>query len=220
MKKISLILILALLFSMTACSGMTDDSGNTDCSHLWASATCTEPKTCRSCGETIGAALGHTTNGGVCSRCGENLSSWEVGNYTDEFNQPTGKKYIGVECYGTFSNSATTDSELYAYVQIDTNNIGIMLWDYGSQLVKGVFDYENYNITILSESGTKYYYTGTIYEGGTRIYFKSEDRSEILGLFRNNDSVKIYLKSTKYSVSTYLFEVDTKGFEDVYNELQ
>ena len=31
------------------------------CEHIWADATCTEPKTCTLCGATDGAALGHTT---------------------------------------------------------------------------------------------------------------------------------------------------------------
>lgn len=40
--------------------------------HSWTAATCTEPKTCKTCGETSGAALGH--QGTLkCSRCGKVL---------------------------------------------------------------------------------------------------------------------------------------------------
>ncbi len=43
--------------------------------HIWAPATCTEPETCRICGETRGAPLGHDAseatcvNPSICSRC-------------------------------------------------------------------------------------------------------------------------------------------------------
>ena len=40
-------------------------------SHNYSSATCTTPKTCRICGKTDGSALGHSTSGVKCSRCGD-----------------------------------------------------------------------------------------------------------------------------------------------------
>ena len=156
----------------------------------------------------------------MCARCGENFSDWELGEYTDEFEQPTGKKYIITNAYGTFSNSATTNSSLYAALQIDKENIGIMLWEYQSNLVKGTFDYEYYNITIMDEAGVKYYFTGTIYKSGTRVYFEDADRNKVINLLKNNDSIKIYLKSTKYSISSYLFTVETKGFDTAYSSIQ
>ena len=231
---------------MTSCGENSDNRDNQKCSHIWNLATCTEAKTCSMCGEKQGVALGHswtnatcteakscsrcgkksgeplghTTDSGTCSRCGENFSSWKLGEYKDEFGQPSGKKYIITEAYGVFSNSATTNSTLYAALQIDNEDIGIMLWEYGSYLVKGTFDYENYSITILDENGTKHYFTGTITKSGTRVYFKYNDRNAIINLLETNDTIKIYLKSSKYSISTYLFEVDTKGFSEMYKKLK
>ena len=60
--------------------------------HIWAEATCTEPKTCSECGETEGEALGHTweeatcTAPKTCSRCGETEGealghTWVEANY-------------------------------------------------------------------------------------------------------------------------------------------
>lgn len=62
------------------------------CSHEWASATCTEPKTCLKCGETEGEPLGHDwaeatcTEAQNCQRCGmtrgdplgHNVTEWVV----------------------------------------------------------------------------------------------------------------------------------------------
>ena len=48
--------------------------------HLWKEATCTEPRTCQSCGETDGEPLGHEPSqadywtASRCLRCGEELS--------------------------------------------------------------------------------------------------------------------------------------------------
>ena len=46
------------------------DSGTDVHVHVWDDATCTEPKTCSTCGETSGNALGHQFVSGVCKRCG------------------------------------------------------------------------------------------------------------------------------------------------------
>ena len=233
MKFVSLLMVIVLtLFSMTSCQltqnndgyengGGIEDGGTGSCSHRWVSATCTKPKTCSKCETTSGSALGHTTNSGKCSRCGESLnsSSWIIGEYTDEFEQPTGKKYIVVDSNGTFSNSATTDSDLYAALQIDQTEIRIMLWEYGRNLVKGIYDYETYSVTILDEAGTKHSYTGIIYQGSTRITIPSTNRSALFSLLENNDSLKIYLKTSKYSISTYLFTIDTRGFAEAYDKI-
>ena len=48
-RLISFALVLAFVFSMTACG----------CQHEWQDATCTAPKTCTKCGETEGEAAGH-----------------------------------------------------------------------------------------------------------------------------------------------------------------
>jgi len=55
------------------------------CNHTYTDATCTEPKKCRWCGITEGAALGHTWLNGVCTRCGELqtegvLNKWSLDN--------------------------------------------------------------------------------------------------------------------------------------------
>ena len=40
--------------------------------HCWADVNCTNPMTCTVCGETVGQALGHSYQDGVCTRCGAN----------------------------------------------------------------------------------------------------------------------------------------------------
>ena len=68
MKKVAWIILLMLcVFVLSACG----------CNHDWEEATCTDAKTCRTCGETEGDVMGHTwveatcTTAKTCSNCGE-----------------------------------------------------------------------------------------------------------------------------------------------------
>lgn len=66
----------------------------------------------------------------------EDASIWEVKEYVDEFNDPTGEKYIVAGPFeGTFSNSATTNSELKAYVFCDNEKVWLRLFEYGDSQV-------------------------------------------------------------------------------------
>ena len=63
-------------------------------------------------------------------------SVWQVQEYVDDFGDPTGKKYvIGGPFIGTFSNSATNNSDVKAFVLTDGGNIQIRLYEYGEHLV-------------------------------------------------------------------------------------
>ena len=225
MKKLLLILLCALLcLSFVACESDNDNSANntnnTSCSHIYNTATCTEPQTCSKCGVTKGVSLGHTTSTGTCTRCGVSFSKWEKRYYVDEFNNPTSNAFIAPidTISGTFSNSATTNSRLNAYVRVNSDDCEIMLWEYGSSLVKA-YSTTDYDITILLPNGTKKYFTGTMYKNGTVICF--DNYSEIIALLKNTDGIlKFYIKEdSEYGVnSTYLFEVNTSGFKNLYNQ--
>ena len=65
------------------CSILMQYINNRDiCLHKFAAATCTLPKTCIDCGETIGNALGHNYVTGECNR----INGGELcGNYSEEY---------------------------------------------------------------------------------------------------------------------------------------
>jgi|GEM_PF-5689654 len=146
-------------------------------------------------------------------------TDWEMGEFVDEFKLPTGDKYLSYTDYnGQFSNSATTNSELTAILQVTEDWIGIMLFEYGwGSAVKGIFDYEYYDITILDDNRVRHEFDGTLYEDSTRIMFNSVDENKVINLIRNNKTIKIYVSGGKYTTSSYLFEVDCTGFSDIYD---
>ncbi len=69
--------------------------------HIWVNATCTSPKTCSRCGETVGEALGHTTTTGVCSRCGRNFTSPKTfkGSFSAGYSEENSLLFFGNDKY-------------------------------------------------------------------------------------------------------------------------
>ena len=67
-----------------------------------------------------------------------NLGDWEIGYYVDDFGERTGEYFVSRYIDGTFSNSATTNSELKVRFMIDKNSSRIQLYEYaGNHPIKG-----------------------------------------------------------------------------------
>ncbi len=237
-KLIAFIISFFMVFSICACDdsnsiNVSNDSNvisssyqsdstsqKQECSHSWVSATCTEPKTCNICGETSGAALGHTTQTGICTRCNQNFGKWIKKYYVDEFGLPTKTPYITNTEYivGTFSNSATTNSKLYAYFLIDAEDIAIVLLEYGSHKVKS-YSTDDYSIIMLDTKNIKHNMYGTMYKNGDRVFINDSYKTTVLNALKKSGSVSFYLECSETIKSTYLFTVDTSNFSEIYYTL-
>lgn len=227
--KHSLIIILLsiiLCTSFAACdfentSSNGEKEKETECNHKWNDATCTEFKTCSVCGETDGDELGHTTEQGVCSRCNEFIgtATWDLSEFVDEFDNPTGEKYLRTIATGQFSNSATTDSELIAGLIVTEDYIVIRLLEYGSYLVKCSYGHDDYDVIMLDANGYKHYLSGTMYAGTSHIGFSSNDRKKILSALKESGDISFYIEDVEYSTTNYLFTIETSNFSVLYNQL-
>ena len=203
-------LLLAVVMVLCCLTGCGEEG--TGCEHEWVDATCTEPKTCSLCGETEGAALGHTEGSTFCERCKANLTTWDIGEYTDEFNQPTGEYYAYTKVYGTFTNSATNGSPLTAYVQVSNSGFDFLLYEYNSNLVDGMYSTGNvYSISVLDQNGVKHQFTGAMAHNATKLHLYSSYQEKMLELFASPGTLKFYLTFEKYGKSTYSFDVDVTG---------
>ena len=240
MKKLmslllSMLLLISCSFLLSACgidnNAVNSNTGQSNCSHNYIitkrKATCSTggyaTYKCSLCSDSYQeyeTALGHTTSSGTCSRCGQKFETeiWKSSFYVDEFNNPTSEAYMrNVNVFvGTFSNSATTNSKLYARILIDSEDVAIKLWEYGSQEVNA-YSTTYYDITLLDDNGNKHYTNGTMYKNGERIYF--EDWT-FVSLLQENQTLKIYIvEASKYGYnSTYLFEVKNGNFNNVYSD--
>ena len=62
---------------------------------------------------------------------------WTIHEYVNDFDESTGEKYLlQRSSNGSFSNSATTNSELIGIILIDSKDIRIQLKEYGSRYAK------------------------------------------------------------------------------------
>jgi len=159
-------------------------------------------------------------------------NNWEIRYYVDEFNQPTSKGYVAnKELFsGTFSNTATADSELSAQIIADKYNVAIKLWEYGRSEVK-TSSSEKYDITILKPDGDKSYIDGKMY--GDRLYiggYSDELLSSyendpyrlypitVLKILQGGGDVSFYIVQSDRPTTTYLFTVDADGFSREYSK--
>lgn len=214
-KLIPIILSLAMIFSLSSCGGnsttqddesqsqvQTDDSAQTD--------------------EDTPANENSPTDEDTSS---QDSSLWDISYYVDDFNQPTEDAYIcsTTAFPGTFSNSATTDSLVYAHIAVDKDDISIFLYEYGSNQVKNSSSYNDdiYNIKMRTADGTDYNFTGTIYCGSDRIIVDPEHRAEVIDALsqEGNITTTFYIEDAEHTTTHYLFAVVSNNFAEKYQEL-
>lgn len=198
----------------------------------------TEGLKCAACGKILTTQedvepLGHTTETGICTRCGKNFSNWEIREYKDEFGDPTGEQFVGNvnHIHGTFSNSATTGSSLEIFFRVDKEDVSFILWEYGNYQVKNSYSKaQNYDITIKTSAGEKVSVPGVMYSDGEVVYItydsiytaktsKKENVEKVLNAFSENDSITFLVKETDRPTTSYRFTVDTTGFDEIYQLL-
>ena len=151
-------------------------------------------------------------------------TNWALYYYVDEFGDKTEDWYIVTRDYasGTFSNSATTDSELLAFVVYDYDGrISIFLCEYADEdnLVKNNASWSSdyYKISIRNDTGETIDVRGEMYAGSDRIFIVNYDVSKVLDMMKTSQTVKFYIQNEKYKTTTYRFDLDLTDFLYVYN---
>lgn len=155
---------------------------------------------------------------------------WTVKNYVDEFDNPTNIKYMTATFEGTFSNSATTKSNLKAVFLIDYCSYSIKLYEYGNSLVKNYHSREKrYNITILTQDNNKVYFDGHIDASGDRLFLGkcntynqifSESEMELLNILNGEGEIRVYIEEYNDALTNYLFTVDLTDFKEHFAKVE
>lgn len=144
---------------------------------------------------------------------------WKTSYYIDDFGEPTKEGFVGTLCEGTFSNSATTNSDLGVKFLIDKSNIRIQLYEYNrNHPIKGegflefkakrndgeMFDFKTYN-----------------FESGDNIVEKQYYKKLISFLQKGGEIKFIAQTSSSYSLSKYKFVLtDSSYLEEALSSLQ
>lgn len=175
---------------------------------------------CVGTGESIKQPLGEILDGLETSSPSPSVKSgWDIYSYVDEFDNPTDDWYISNIEYlkGTFSNSATTKSDLEAMFLIDDEDVAIFLYEYASMEVKNAGSWEKeYNITMLDANNTKHPLIGIMYGGGDRIYIESS-KELVLDALGGTDTISFYIEDADYTTTHYLFSVEPSNFKALYD---
>lgn len=150
---------------------------------------------------------------------------WVQTYYVDNFNQPTDETFIcnSTSLVGTFSNSATTNSILFADMLVDADNIAFMLYEYGQSLVKNSssqYD-EQYDIQMRTVDGTILDMTGYIFLGDDKLVIDAANRDAVVTALSAEPVddvafVSFYIVQTERPTTTYLISVPMSNFADMY----
>lgn len=146
--------------------------------------------------------------------------SWTIRTYVDEFGEPTKSRYIcnASHIFGTFSNSATTDSDLRVDILINGKaDIQFMLYEYASNHpVKSYGSATIYHISVKDLDGKV---TSRLEArlSGDRLYLG--DRSiRVHDILLKGGEVKFHINGD-YG-STYDFVVEATGYKLAYEEFK
>ena len=148
---------------------------------------------------------------------------WKYNYYVDsQFGFTTDEWYLTTVNYieGYYSNSATTNADLYAEILYDCNDeISIFLYEYGnlSLPVKNSSSEKihYYKIAIRTEDGYIYSARGQMHPGGDRIYIIDIYHDAVLNLMRTSENLQFYIEDETWITTQFKFDVDMNNFNDV-----
>lgn len=138
---------------------------------------------------------------------------WDLKAYKDEFGEESDEKYLTLRGGGTFSNSATTGSEMSAILFIDKDgDFSFRLIEYSSSIVKSD---DSYSYHIKDSEGEVYdmkLYNS--YSSGQMYSFKSEDVATMSRILNKGGVITVSVKELNAygTPDTYLFKMDVTGF--------
>lgn len=151
---------------------------------------------------------------------------WAINYFVDDFGDPTDKGYIAPSYYikGTFSNSATTNSELNVIIIIQSkSDIAVQLYEYAGDTPVKAYSRDSYNISVKDNSGVKHSMDGVMFEGGNRIYFdpnrKKDYVSKMHELLAQEGEITVVITDKKYGLNRYQFKFNANGYNAAFDKL-
>lgn len=153
------------------------------------------------------------------------ISNWKIKYYVDDFGDNTDKKYLDYSGDGTFSNTATQNSNLSFSLLYD-GDFSLILFEYGSsQVINSSNKDKTFLIEIKSDkvkptNGEYFKIKGNMRSiFGDRIEISTPyDIKTISDIFSQSTEVKIHVVDLSRITTKYNFVVDTSNFEKKINE--
>ena len=225
-KLISVFMLFTIVTALfSSCYSYTNDKRITEayknCEHEWKEATCTSDEVCTKCNMIRTRALGHTTDSGQCTRCGEWFGYWKIAYYVDEFGDKTNEKYVRADLSGTFSNTATNGSKLNVSFLIDSDSFDIKLFEYGDNLVKNSYSRsEKYVVKVKADDGETITLSANMWSGNDRITFDRTSENQIMNIMKTAKQIKFFVYPSNWTTTKYNFTVKTGNFPDLIGQVR
>tara|TARA_B110001450_G_C17578551_1_gene463906 strand:- start:93 stop:722 length:630 start_codon:yes stop_codon:yes gene_type:complete len=158
----------------------------------------------------------------------EGTGIWSIKYFVDDFGDPTDQGYIASQYWkdvkGTFSNSATSNSDLNVFILIrSSSDISVQLYEYAGNNPVKAYSTDDYSISVKDSNGIKHSMTGRIFEGGDRVYFDPDSNknhiSKMHNILMNQGEVSVVITKSEYGLSTYKFKFNADGYKNAFNNL-
>ena len=154
-------------------------------------------------------------------------SIWTLNDYTDEFGMATGKQYLKTTVSGTFDNITGAEQTLKAELQVSSDSVIIVLWEYGTSRLEAVWeDSSQYIITVLDQNNEKHRYYSYLRDGKPYLAVDnygidgfSESSADLTNILKAPGTVKFHIVSSNDKDNTYSFSVKTDGFAGLYEQI-
>lgn len=147
-----------------------------------------------------------------------NTGDWDLGFAKDKFGDKTEEKFLRLSCNGVFSNSATTNSSLLAFIFVYKSHISLRLIEYDTRVVK---DMGYYKVRIKGNAGREYPEM-TFFNANGDLGPENLDEStykELLSILENNHTLYFNIIDPNYSISEYQFKAYPTGLKEALKML-
>ena len=146
---------------------------------------------------------------------------WNIDEFVDEFDLPAGVYYIDSDpLYGKFSNSATTNSDVTAFLFCekfsDTKKpfIKFKMYEYDSYLVKNAYSSAKiYDIIMMDLTGVMLSHNSAL------GIADDEEIATVINALKEGGTVRFAIVDSENSLNKYSFAIDeADGFDKAYSD--
>lgn len=139
--------------------------------------------------------------------------SWDLKAFSDEFGETGLAKYLVLAGSGEFSNSATTGSEMTAFLFVDKlGDMSFKLVEYNSNVVKSD---DSYTYKIKDSTGKVIEMRLYNDEESGQMAVSGEDQKALLAMLEKGGTITVAVRNERgwgYTPDTYLFKMNVTGY--------
>ncbi len=148
---------------------------------------------------------------------------WTIRYYVDEFGEPTKEGYISNKYLirGTFSNTATQDSELdVRFLITNSSDISIKLFEYAGNNPVKAYSYDSYTVLVQDKDGKRLKLSAVNYSSDRLSFDKTASR-QVHNALMKGGTLKFRITENDTPTTQYQFTIQKADwYENAYRKLK